>query len=77
MNIVLFIGGVLVGTLIGLIIVKIAHNRQKIHGYIEVDHKTSLCDFHITSAELSNPKTKTAIFAVFHNVDLSRKEQSL
>ena len=77
MEIISFIGGALVGCILAIIILDLANKRQKVDGVIDVDSRNNLCQVHIISAELSNPKVKTAIFVVNHNADLSREEQSL
>ena len=77
MDIISFLGGVLIGGILAILILDIANRRQKIDGIIDVDHTNNLCQAHITSTELSNPKVKTAIFVVNHNANLSREEQGL
>ena len=65
------------GIIIGAIITKAIEQRVKIHGVIDVDHETEQCKFHITSSELSNPKSKIAVFMINHNAKISREEQGL
>lgn len=68
-----------VGIILGFIFSKVFSRTKKIHGHIDVDERTGLCRFKITSTELENPNTKKAIFEVNHNVEIpiSRDEQSL
>ena len=73
MEILLFIGGML----LGIIIMKIHSARERIHGVIEVDHKTEQCKILITSDELSNRKKKIAAFVIKHDAKISREKQSL
>lgn len=73
MNILFFIGGVL----LGVIFSRILRNRERIHGVIHIDHTTEQCVFNITSNELSNPKKKIAVFVINHDAEISREEQGL
>lgn len=73
MEIIFLIGGILLGVLLS----EIAKRQEKVHGVIEIDHDTEQCRFLITSAELSERKTKTAIFIVKHDAKISREEQGL
>ena len=73
MEVLIFIAGLILG-IISTIIYK---NREIIHGIIYVDHETEQCVFNIRSAELSNPKKKTAVFVISHDAKLSREEQGL
>ena len=73
MDLIFITGGVLVGVIVGRLIEK----RSKTHGVIDVDHSTGMCKVRITSEELSNHKTKKAIFIVNHDAEISREEQIL
>ena len=73
MEILTLIGGAVGGILIGLIIEK----HSKICGVIDVDHRTEMCKVRITSADLSNRKSKTAVFKINHDAIISREEQTL
>ena len=77
MDIIGFLGGALIGCTLTTIFFDLYRKRQKIDGIIDVDHTNNLCQAHITSTDLSNPKVKTAIFVVNHNANLSREEQIL
>ena len=70
-------GGAVLGAIIGSILEKIFMKNTKTHGVIEVDHNTEMCKVRITSSDLSDRKTKKAIFVVNHDVKISRDEQSL
>ena len=65
------------GVLLGVIITKAIDMFTKIHGVIHIDHKTELCKFDVTSAELANLKTKKVIFTVNHNARISQEEHML
>ena len=72
-----FVGFTIGGLLGGFISAAIFDIRHKTHGVIEVDHDTGQCKVRITSAELSDYKTKKAIFKVTHDAKISREEQVL
>ena len=65
------------GMILGVLLITILALKDKTHGYIDVDHETQQCRFHITSADLSDRRTKKAIFKINHDVKISREEQSL
>lgn len=65
------------GAIIGIIASKWLENHTKTHGVIDVDHNTEQCTFRITSTELSDRKTKKAVFVINHDARISREEQSL
>lgn len=69
--------GVIAGISLTVIFMYFKNKHSKIAGLIEVDIQSNLCKFHITSTELSDLKTKKAMFNVVHGVDLSREEQIL
>lgn len=73
MEILIFI----VGIIIGGVSVFIFTRRERIHGIINLDHKTEQCLINITSDELFNPKKKVAVFVINHNADLSQEKQTL
>lgn len=73
MEFIFFAGGALVGT----IITTVLKSQNKTHGVIDVDHYTEQCIFHITSAELSDRKTKKAVFKINHDAKISREEHGL
>lgn len=73
MEILLFIGGVISGIIFTLI----CKSRERIHGIVHIDHKTEQCIFSLTSAQLSDPKKKVAVFLINHDAEISRDEQSL
>lgn len=73
MEIVFFIGGVILG-IIGTLIFK---SRERIHGRIHIDHETEQCIFQITSDKVSDRKKKIAVFYINHDANISRDEQSL
>lgn len=73
MELLFFIGGVV----LGVILTVIYKNREIVHGIIYVDHRTEQCKVNIRSAELSNTKKKIAVFVIDHNAEISREEQSL
>ena len=65
------------GVVIGSIITAIIKDRNKICGVIDVDHHTEQCKVRITSDDLSNRKTKKAVFKINHDAKISREEQIL
>ena len=67
------IGGAIIGSLLN----ELWHIRSKTHGIIEVDHDTEQCKIHITSNDLSNRKTKKAVFKINHDAKISRDEHTL
>lgn len=73
MEFLFFIGGWIIG--------RIFHwawkRKEKICGVIEVDHDTEQCKVHISSDELSNRKSKKAVFEIKHDAKISREKQSL
>lgn len=73
MEILIFIGGVILG-IIGTLIFR---SRERIHGKIHIDHKTEQCIFQITSDEVNNRNKKIAVFYINHDADISRDEQTL
>ena len=73
MEFIFFAGGVIVGT----VVTTIFKNSKRTCGIIEVDHSNNLCKVHITSAELSDRKTKKAIFKIDHEANISQEEQGL
>lgn len=73
MELLFFIGGVV----LGIVIMLIHRSRERIHGIVHIDHNTEQCIFSITSDQLSNRKNKIAVFMINHNADISREEQGL
>lgn len=69
MEFIFFIGGLL----LGLVIMKIANKKERIHGVVDVDHNTKQCIFHITSDEVSNRKKKIAVFYINHDANISQE----
>ena len=69
--------GIIIGIFISIIFIYFKNKHSKVAGLIEVDIQSNLCKFQITSTELSDLKTKKAMFKVVHDVDLSREEQIL
>ena len=67
----------IIGFVLGCIITLLIKSRCKIHGVIEVDHRTQQCRFRITSDELSDRKNTRAVFDIKHDVAISQKEQGL
>lgn len=65
------------GAIIGIFVVMLLAMNDKTHGVIDVDHNTQQCKVRITSADLSDRKTKKAVFKVNHDVKISREEQIL
>ena len=73
MELFIFLGGAIAGSIITILI-----NRYgKTYGVIDVDHNLQVCFLNVTSHDLLERSTKKAIFEINHNADLSRKEQSL
>lgn len=66
-----------IGFALGCITVLLINSRCKIYGVIEVDHNTEQCRFRISSDELSNRRSKKAVFEIKHDVEVSREEQGL
>ena len=58
--------GIIIGIALSIIFINIRNRNATIAGIIEVDIQSNLCKFHITSTELSNLKTKKAMFKVVH-----------
>ena len=73
MEILIFLGGVV----LGIIFTLVYKSRERVHGVIHIDHRTEQCVFSITSEELSNRGKKIAVFVINHDADISREEQSL
>lgn len=73
MEIMIFIGGVLVGFIFTVLI----RDNTKTYGIMLVDHKNELCKVHITSEDLLKSRVKKVILKIDHNADLSREEQGL
>ena len=73
MEILIFLGGVILGVICTLIY----RNRERIHGIVHIDHNTEQCVFSITSNQLANRKNKIAVFMINHDAEISREEQSL
>ena len=73
MELLIFIGGVL----LGYAIMAIHRVRERVHGIIHIDHETEQCIFSITSDEVSNRKKKIAVFVINHDAKISREKQSL
>lgn len=69
--------GIIAGISISVIFTCFKNRHSTIAGLIEVDIQSNLCKFQITTTELSDLKTKKAMFKVVHGVDLSREEQVL
>lgn len=66
-----------IGFALGCTITLLINSRCKIHGFVEVDHNTRECKFHLSSGELSDRKSKKIVFEVRHDVEVSREEQGL
>ena len=73
MEFLIFVAGILLGVIISTIL----RNRERVHGIIHIDHVTEQCVFNITSADLSDPKKKIAVFVINHDAKISREEQTL
>lgn len=73
MEILIFLGGVI----LGFIFSKFSKRQEKTYGFIDVDHETGLCRVRITSGELSNHKTRKAMFRINHDANISREDQGL
>lgn len=58
--------GIIIGIALSVIFINIRNRNATVAGIIEVDIQSNLCKFHITSTELSNLKTKKAVFKVVH-----------
>lgn len=69
MNLLFFIGGIILGVIATLIF----KSRERIHGRIHIDHKTEQCIFQITSEEVNDRKKKIAVFYINHDADISRE----
>lgn len=69
--------GLIVGIILTIIFYHFKNKHSKIAGVIEVDIQSNLCKFQVTTTELSDLRTKKAMFKVVHDVDLSREEQLL
>ena len=69
MELLFFIGGLL----LGILIMKIMRNKERIHGVVDVDHNTQQCKFHVTSSEVSNRKKKIVVFYINHDANISQE----
>ena len=69
MPFIFFIGGLL----LGIIIMKIVRDKERIHGIVDVDHNTEQCIFHISSGEMSNRKKKIVKFYINHDANISQE----
>ena len=58
--------GIIAGIALSISFINIKNRKSIVAGIIEVDIQSNLCKFHITSTELSNLKTKKAMFKVVH-----------
>ena len=58
--------GIIIGIALSMVFINIRNRNATVAGIIEVDIQSNLCKFHITSTELSNLKTKKAMFKVVH-----------
>ena len=67
MYIIAFFLGIIIGTIFTIIKSK----DYKIYGIIDVDKKTCLCRFKISSDELGNSNLKSATFKINYDVDLN------
>lgn len=73
MEVLIFIGGLI----LGIVLTMIYRSRERIHGIIHIDHNTEQCIFSLTSEELMNRKKKIAVFVMNHEANISREEQGL
>lgn len=73
MELLIFLGGAIVGVIVD----KFISIFSKTYGVIEVDHNSKGCKVLISSDDLLNRKNKKAIFSINHNANFSREEQSL
>jgi len=58
--------GFITGIASSIIFIRIKNRHSKVTGLIEVDIQSNLCKVHIASTDLSNLKTKKAVFNVVH-----------
>ena len=77
MEILIFLGGVIIGFIITTIYKNQKNARERIHGIVHIDHQTEQCIFSITSDELMNRDKKIAAFVINHDANISREEQGL
>ena len=77
MEILIFLGGVIVGFIIAAIYKNRQRARERIQGIIHIDHTTEQCVFALTNDELSDRSKKIAVFVINHDAVLSREEQGL
>lgn len=70
---IFFIGGMVTAKIISILFKR----NEKIYGIIEVDHDSGMCGVRITSDELSDYKSKKAVFEIKHDGVISREEQGL
>ena len=73
MDIMFFVGGIVVGVLL----TKIFSPSYKICGSGEVDERNGMCRVHVTDEGLSDRSIKKAIFTIQHDANISREEQTL
>lgn len=67
----------ILGILLGSIITYFINISKSSYGFIDVDHKTNMCNVHVTSDELADRKNKKVIFKINHDANISREEQIL
>lgn len=77
MEILIFLGGMIVGFIITTIYKNQKNARERIHGIVHIDHSTEQCIFSVTSSELTNRDKKIAVFVINHDANISREEQGL
>lgn len=69
MEILLFIGGLI----LGIAVTMIYRARERVHGIIHVDHNTQQCVVNMRSEELMDKKKKIAVFVLNHEAEISRE----
>jgi hypothetical protein len=77
MGILIFLGGAILGIILGVISTMIYRAKERIHGIVHIDHDTEQCIFNIRSDELMNHQKKIAVFVINHKAEISREEQGL
>lgn len=73
MEILIFIGGVI----LGIIFMILYYCLRITYGVIYVDDTTKMCKIHIEESDLTDRTIKRALFIIKHDANISQEKQSL